>query len=85
MASVKVTVTVGSRTVPIEDVGDPRIRTAFQAAAKQVAEKLAGVRCPMHKKGPSDVRIHFDRKGAADLKYDSCCEVLGKKVGEALG
>ncbi len=82
---VKVTVALGARTVKIEDVSDARVRTALQGAAKQVAEKLAGVTCPTHKRGASDVRIHFDRTGAVDLKYDSCCAVLGEKIGQALG
>jgi hypothetical protein len=30
------------------------------------------------------VRVHFDKNGVADLKIDSCCEELGKKVSEAL-
>jgi hypothetical protein len=85
MVHVKVTVAVGARTVPIEEVGDARVRTAFQGAARQVAETLAKVKCPTHKRGPTDIRIHFDRSGAADLKYDSCCAALGEKVGQALG
>jgi hypothetical protein len=85
MAHVKVTVAVGARTVPIEEVFDPRVRTALQGAARQVAEKLAKIQCPTHKRGPTDIRIHFDRTGAADLKYDSCCATLGEKVGQALG
>jgi hypothetical protein len=84
MPQVKVTVAVGARTVPIEEVGDPRVRTALQGAARQVAAKLAKVECPTHKRGPADIRIHFDKTGAADLKYDSCCAVLGEKVGKAL-
>ena len=82
---VKVTVTVGRKTVPVEDVGDSRVRSALQTAARQVAAKLASVRCPTHDRGPKDVRIHFDKNGAADLKYDSCCPALGEKVGQALG
>jgi hypothetical protein len=85
MAHVKVTVAVGARAVPIEEVTDPRVRVALQGAAKQVAAKLGGVVCPTHKRGPADIRIHFDKSGAADLKYDSCCETLGEKVGQALG
>jgi hypothetical protein len=85
MIDVKVTVTVGARTLKLEDVTDPRIRTALQGAAKQVATKLSSLRCPEHQRGPKDVRIHFDKSGAADLKYDSCCDALGAKVGEALG
>ena len=85
MVHVKVTVAVGARTVPIEEVGDPRVRSALQGAARQVAEKLGKIHCPTHKRGPTDIRIHFDKSGAADLKYDSCCASLGEKVGQALG
>jgi hypothetical protein len=84
MAPVKVTVSVGARVLPVDEVADPRIRAALQGAAKQVAAKLAGVRCPTHQRGPIDVRIHFDRAGGVDLKYDSCCASLGEKVGQAL-
>ena len=85
MAHVKVTVAVGSKTVPIDEVSDRRVRSALGDAARQVAEKLAKVQCPTHKRGPTDIRIHFDKTGAADLKYDSCCAALGDKVGQALG
>ena len=33
-----------------------------------------------HLDGP----MHFDPKGGVDLQYDSCCEALGKKIGEEL-
>ena len=46
MVDVKVTVAVGKRTVPLEEVGDSRVRSALQSAARQVATKLASVRCP---------------------------------------
>ena len=85
MVHVKITVAVGARTVPIDEVGDRRVQTALGDAARQVAEKLAKVQCPTHKRAPTDIRIHFDKTGAADLKYDSCCAVLGEKVGQALG
>jgi hypothetical protein len=85
MAPVKVTVAVGARRVPIEEVTDSRVRVALQGAAKQVADKLAAVRCPTHQRAPADIRIHFDKSGQADLKYDSCCATLGEKVGQALG
>ena len=84
MAPVKVTVAIGARVVPLDEVTDPRVRAALQGAAKQVTAKLAGVRCPTHDRGPIDVRLHFDRGGGVDLKYDSCCASLGEKVGKAL-
>jgi hypothetical protein len=31
------------------------------------------------------VRVHFDKNGAADLQYESCCEALSKKIGQVLG
>jgi hypothetical protein len=85
MSAVKITVALGPRTVPIDQVSDSRIRTALQAAAKQVADAISKVTCPVHRRGATDIRIHFDKSGAADLKYDSCCAELGEKVGKALG
>lgn len=82
---VKVTVMVGARTMRIDEVRDARIRTALQATANQVGEKLGEVVCPIHNRNASDVRIHFDRTGAADLKYESCCAELGAKITAALG
>ncbi len=85
MSAVKVTVAMGARTVALENITDTRIRSALQGAAKQVADKLAAVRCPTHQRAPTDIRIHFDKSGQADLKYDSCCATLGERVGQALG
>jgi hypothetical protein len=85
MLEVKVTVMIGARIVPLDEVNDARIATGLRGAARDVGTKLERVRCPKHKRGPRDVRIHFDRNGVADLKYDSCCEELGKAVGRALG
>jgi hypothetical protein len=85
MVDVKVTAAVGTRTVRLEDISDSRVRAGLQSAVTQVATRLATVKCPTHKKGPTDVRIHFDRNGAADLKYDSCCPLLAEAIGRALG
>ena len=82
---VKVTVTMGSRSVAVDDVRDARIATGLRAAGKDVGTKLDKVKCPVHAKGPTHVRLHFDARGQADLKYDSCCEALGAAVGKALG
>jgi hypothetical protein len=76
---------VGARKVPIDEVRDTRIATAFRAAARDVAAKLAAIKCPVHARAATNVRLHFERNGGVDLQYDSCCEALGKKIGEALG
>lgn len=82
---VSVTVTVGRKTLPLEQVSDRRISAAFETAARDVGNKLERVRCPTHKQPPTNVRVHFDATGAADLRYDSCCDALGKAVSRVLG
>ncbi len=85
MVPVKVTVAVGRKTVALENVTDPRIRRGLEDAAKSVGGALEGVVCPIHKKGPTEVRVHFDSAGNGDLKYESCCEILGKMIQTKLG
>ena len=82
---VKVTVTMGGRAIAVDDVKDSRIAGGLRSAGKDVGQKLEKVKCPVHAKGPTNVRLHFDARGAADLKYDSCCEALGAAVSKALG
>jgi hypothetical protein len=85
MPSPRITVTLGARTIPIDQVTDQRIATAFRAAGQDVGRRIGAILCPVHNKAATNVRIHFDAKGNADLQYDSCCEKLGKRIGEALG
>jgi hypothetical protein len=85
MVSVKVSVVVGKKTVPLEDVRDARIKQGLMEAARGVGAALASVRCETHGTGPTDVRLHFDASGNGDLKYESCCEALGKLVQAKLG
>jgi hypothetical protein len=85
MLPVKVTVQVGSRRVSTDQVSDMRVVRQLESAGREVGTKLAKVSCPEHKRGPTNVRIHFDRNGTADLAYDSCCDALGALVSRALG
>ena len=82
---VSVTVQVGSKKVSVSDVTDAKARSQLNAAGASVASKLALVKCKTHDKGPTNVRVHFDKNGAADLAYDSCCEALAPLVAKALG
>ncbi len=84
MSGVKVTVAVGSKQVAVEDVKDRRIASAFGAAGRDIGDKVAKVVCPSHGKSATNIRVNFDKRGNADLQYDSCCEALGAKIGEAL-
>jgi hypothetical protein len=85
MLPVRVTVSVGARKVPLDEVTDKRITSAFRKAADDVGKQLAAIRCPVHQKTATNVRVHFDPRGGADLQYDSCCEKLGAAIGARLG
>jgi len=85
MLQVTVTVAIGRRHVAQEDVSDLRTARLLKEAGMDVANKLGPLRCPVHAKGATNVRLHFDKNGAADLRYESCCEALTKKIVDALG
>ena len=85
MLHVKVSMSIKGKDLVAEDVKDPTIAAALKKAGRDMAVKLEKVTCPEHGTGPTNVRMHFDRTGAGDLKYDSCCEKLGQVVGTALG
>ncbi|MCU0691727.1 MAG: hypothetical protein MUF54_10025 [Polyangiaceae bacterium] len=79
------TASVGGRKLAVEDVADKRIAGPLAQMGRQVAATLERIRCPVHGKQATNVRLHFDPRGKADLQYDSCCEELGKQVRAALG
>jgi len=82
---VKVSVWMRGRSVAVENVSDARIASALKEAGRDLGTKLATATCPEHGKTPWNVRLHFDKNGAGDLKYESCCEQLGKTVASILG
>jgi len=82
MIPVKVTVAVGRKSVPIDDVQNQKIVSALRQAARDVGVRLAQARCPTHEQGPTNVRLHFDTSGTGDLKYESCCEELGQAISK---
>src|SRR5580704_1656093 len=79
--AVKITVTIGSRTLPVDQVTDLRVATAFRAAGQDVGRRVDAILCPEHKRAATNVRVHFDQRGGADLQYDSCCPKLGEAIG----
>ena len=85
MTPVRITVSVGSRVIPVEQLADPRLAAALRTAGQDVAHRLEGIKCPVHREAARNVRIHFDQRGDADLQYDSCCAKLGERIGAALG
>lgn len=85
MLSVRVTVAIAGKTVPVEELADPRLAGALRSAGQDVAQRLGGIRCSVHHRTATNVRVHFDARGNADLQYESCCETLGSQIGKALG
>ncbi|HZU82290.1 MAG TPA: hypothetical protein VE987_05215 [Polyangiaceae bacterium] len=84
MLPVRVTVDVGGRPVPVEELADARLAAALRNVGQDVGRRLAGIDCPVHRKPATNVRVHFDARGNADLKYESCCERLGRRIGETM-
>ncbi len=84
MSSVRVTVAVGRKIVPLDEVKDPRVVGALRQAAKDVGARISAIKWPVHGKAATDVRLHFDAGGNGDLKYESCCEKLGEAIAKAL-
>jgi hypothetical protein len=82
MIPVRVTVAVGRKSVPLEEVTNQKVVSALRQAARDVGVRLANAKCPTHDQGPTNVRLHFDSSGAGDLKYTSCCEKLGEAVSK---
>lgn len=82
MVPVRVTVAVGRKVMALDEVRDPRVSGALKEAARNIGAQLAKAKCPTHGKGPTDVRLHFDAAGNGDLKYESCCEELGKAISK---
>jgi hypothetical protein len=85
MVDVNVTINVQGKAVDAAAVKDPSVAAALRKMGTDVGRKLKDVRCPKHHRGPTDVRIHVGRNGSGDLKYESCCEELGKAVTLAMG
>jgi hypothetical protein len=84
MSAVRVTVSVGTRAISIDELADARLASALRSAGQEVARRLQIIACPVHGKTAANVRVHFDQRGGADLQYDSCCEQLGESIGKAM-
>lgn len=82
---VRVTMDVQGKAVAAADVKDKSVAQALAQMGRDIGAKLAGVKCPEHHQGPTEVRVHVGRGGNADLRYESCCIKLRDAVGKALG
>jgi hypothetical protein len=83
--TARITVSVGTRVIPVDQLADARVAAAFRSAGQDVARRLEGILCPVHREAARNVRIHFDHRGSADLQYDSCCAKLAERIRTVLG
>lgn len=69
-------VTVGSRNVPLERVGDVltkgEIRDRIEREAATLGERVRGVRCPTHGEGAATILLS-DACDASPATQDECC------------
>lgn len=80
---VTVMISVRGRDVPATEVADKKMRAALVQMGNTIGKTLEDVKCPTHDKPPTNVRLHVNASGNGDLRYDSCCEELGKAVARA--
>ena len=85
MLPVKVTILVQGKEVAASQVKDKSVAAALTQMGGEISRKLDKVRCPVHGKAPTEVRVQVGTDGNADLKYESCCAKLKDTVGRALG
>lgn len=84
MLPVKVTLWIRGRgDVPVEQVPDKKLATSLAKMGEDLGRSLAGVKCPTHGKGPTQVRVAIGSSGDADLRYESCCQELVAAVQKA--
>jgi len=81
---VTVLVLVRGKEVPIDRVPDQSVVRPLRQLAAEVGQRLAKVKCPDHKQGPTQIRIHVGTAGDADIRYESCCLKLRDAVGKVL-
>ena len=83
MFKVEVSAMVRGKITPARDVADPRVRAGLLEMASNLERTLAPIVCKVHNRGARDVRVHFNAQGIADLRYDACCEALGRAITAA--
>ena len=84
MLPVSVLVVVRGKEVPLDSVTDQTVVRPLKQLATDVGKRLDKVKCPEHKQGPTEVRIHVGLGGDADIRYESCCLKLRDAVGKVL-
>lgn len=71
---------VNGRTVRPDQVGQELMKGVRDAVTTEIEETVAGVRCPVHGRQPTDVRRVPSCNGDMNIEFQTCCEELRAAV-----
>ena len=80
---VKLEWKLNGRTVPSNRVADELGKSIRQAAADKVKHAIAGIRCPVHGGGASNIRVE-NVGNKMNFTFTACCDVLKQAIGARL-
>ncbi len=80
----KLEFSVNGRKVPLNRMAEEMEKAMSNGVSKQVAEKLARVRCPVHGQTP---RVEPKGQSLSDLSFNlkTCCDELMERAKAVLG
>lgn len=76
---VKLEWKVNGRTVPSSRIADELGKSIRQAAADKVKHAIAGVRCPVHGSGASNIRVE-NIGSQMNFTFIACCDDLKRAI-----
>ena len=80
---VKLEWKVNGRTVPSNRVADELGKSIRQAATDRIKNAIAGVRCPVHGSGASNIRV--EKTGSKmNFTFTACCDGLKQAIAAHL-
>ena len=76
---VKLEWKVNGRNVPSNRVADELGKSIRQAATNKVKHAIAGVRCPVHGSGASNIRVE-NVGSKMNFTFNACCDGLKEAI-----
>jgi hypothetical protein len=80
---VKLEWKVNGRTVPSNRIADELGESIRQAATGKVKTAIAGIRCPVHGGGASNIRVET-QGSRMNFTFTACCDGLKQAIAASL-
>ena len=80
---VKLEWKLNGRTIPSNRVADELGKPIRQAATDKVKRAIAGVRCPVHGGGASNIRVE-NMGSNMNFTFNACCDGLKQAIAARL-